>query len=659
VQKPKQIKDNLFLIEPTRILAAMRKNMLNILLSTVLFTLIGIKITSKDTTQTWHANGKIMRYKKKISNSKDIPYTYQEFNYKTVMDTMLNTDILNEVIKRLDLNISADELRSHYSLNREKGHDIIEISFSGNEQKLAADAVNTLNDVFIHNFHKTLNKATYQVYEYYLDKKKAKEKELFNAKQKITIFLSKYNLTSLENEMATLYKILETLKLTKLEKETQLIEAQTAIEKINKRLQNIPKEVKLSYAISSDFKKALGEKERELERESTIYSKDHPKMKMIKTEVEQLRKIVKASKKVEPDIVSYGGNPLKKELKIQLERTNITYVSTKGSKAFLEKKIEEINSKISSLKDLSKQYDKLQRRVEELDNQLKTISQRLYKIKISMGTTKEDFQLFEKATMPHHPQSNSMKKVIIILFTILGFIIFTVFIIVREILSDSIKTKFDLQKRFGILDTIQLPRGGDVSSINKQTFSFLVNRIVNEHVLNTHIITLASDTPPKQLINNTVMLLEQLSYQKHRILYIRSSIYNRYSHKNALHMIDLCKPLESQNYMVEKGSEYIDTLYWNIEDDYSVFVPNKEDLNKVFATLKESNYSFVVIDLPPYIEAEHLIPMCIKQSDTFILSTEFKTSSRKLIHKMLLQIHESDFAKIKGVINHVHKYFLS
>jgi len=374
--------------------------------------------------------------------------------------------------------------------------------------------------------------------------------------------------------------------------------------------------------------------------------------------VEQLRAIVNANRTIEPDIVSYGKNPLKKELNIELERANIAYSAAKNTAHFLEAKIAITNQKILHFKELSKQYNKLLRKLEETEQQLKTISTRLYEIKISMGTSKEDFQIFERAMPPQHPLPK-MKTIIVVVFAILGFIIFTLFIIIRELLSDAIKTKFDLQKRFGILDTIQLPKGGGVSSINKQTFSFLVNRIVSEHVPDTHIIILAADTPPKQPTNNAMMLLEQLSYQKHRILYIRSSMYHRYIHKDPLHLIDLSTPLNKQNYVPEKNSEYIDTLYWNIEDDYSVFVPNKEDLDSVFETLKKSHYSFVLIDLPPYIEAEHLIPMCIKRSDTFILSTEFKTSSRKLIHKMLLQVDESSFSKIKGVINDVHKYFLS
>ena len=657
MQRSKQIKENILLVEPKRIIAALHKNLINIILGVVLFASWGVYIAKKQEVKSWTATCKVIRYKKEVSRSTSIPYQFKDFNYKTALDTIRTRSNLLELIETLDLNGSTPEsLFSQFEIKRARGSDIVEISFTYSDRDMVAKIANTLSEIFIKNFYKTQNAAVERTYEYYKKNKEIKEKELRLTKQQIAIFLHENNITSLKNALDSNYILLRKLKQQKLENQIKIESLKTSIKETEKTLEKLPNEVKLTYEIRSANKKALELKEKELKRLQKIYAEAHPKIKLLRSEIQQLKDTIKVTKKVEPDVLSYGTNPIKQSLRIQLNKKKIEYKAAQNVDLSLQAQIENIEKSIVSLNSLNKRFDQLQIKKDEITQQLEILTNRLYTVKISIGSSKEDFKILERAKRPEFPNPTH-KKIIVILFTILGFILFVGFVAIREFLSGRIKTKFDLQKRFGITDTIELPQEKKLSSISKQTFSFLANRIIAKPLPPAHIIALSTDRPPKVPAIIAGMMLEHLVFQKANILFIKSSIYP-YDVKEE-HSINLTIPLSKQNYTPTKYPKNVDVLYWHIQDNYCIFFPNKKDLDDSFKELKESNYDYVLIDLPSYIEAEHLIPMCIKRCDSFILYTEFKTSLRKTVLDLMIHTDESSLSKIKGVVTNVHKYFIS
>jgi len=275
---------------------------------------------------------------------------------------------------------------------------------------------------------------------------------------------------------------------------------------------------------------------------------------------------------------------------------------------------------------------------------------------MSIGSSKEDFKLFELAKKPHFPNP-SYKKTIVILLTFAGLFLSTLFIIIREFLDKSMKTVFDLEVRFGIKDTVALPKEKGFSLSNRKIFSFLANRIIGESIPHPHIITLGADTTPVVSSGVTHMLLEHLLYQGHKILHIESSAISVST--TIENHIDLVSPLENQNYTPKKTKENIDTLYWDIQEDFSILIPNKTVLEMNFNILRALEYEYIIIDIPPYEGAEHLVPMFVNFTDTFLLYVEFETSKRNIMNTFMHQVEEKNISKIKGVISEVHKYFLS
>ena len=658
MEKPKRIKENLFLIEPFRILASLRKNMLYILIVTIAFGALGAYIAIKKESKSWSATSKIIRYSKQISKGDDVPYQYQNFNYETALETIRTRSNLIELIRKLDLNTTTtpEELFSRFEIKRGRNSDIVEIIFTSPEQEMAAKGANALSEIFIENFYTIQNAAIERIYEYYTKNKVQKSIELYETKEAITEFLKKNNLTSLENEIAINYTLLNKLELRKLQNETDLTSYKTSIEAITESLKGLPEEVKLRYAIRSANKKALELKKKELQRQKEVYTEDHPKIQMLQSEIREIAKTIKAAKAVEPDEVTYGTNPIKSELRIVLGKTKIQYTTAQNIKKSLLSQIENVKANLGRLSALNKEFMRLKIKKEEAEAQLSMVSKRLYDLQMSIGSSKEDFKLFETAKIPKFPKP-SYKKLIVILFIFLGGFLATVFVIVKEVFDNRVKTKFDLEKRFGIEGTIQLPKEKAVSTKTRQVFSYLANKIIAKEMEGVHIITLGADIPPRSKSHVAMLLLEQLTHQKHKILYIESSIMP--DKDKQAQQIDLAKPLKGQQYTPVKNDENIDTLYWYIQDNYSIYIPNKEHLLEVFKNLNTFEYDYIVIDGPAYTESKHLVPMLVEHTDTFLLYAEFKTSTREMILKFMLRLEEKNLDKIKGVISETHKYFIS
>lgn len=658
MEKPSHIKESLFLVEPRRILGALRKNILYILLGTVGFALFAVYFVKKDESKSWSATSKIIRYSKQISQSSDVPYQFQDFNYETALETIRSRGNLAELIERLDLNDTAspESLFSKFEIKRGRNSDIVEIIFTSPTQALAAKGANELSKIFLDKFNTIQNAAIERIYDYYDESRKLKVISYQSAKKDMDDFLSKHGLTSLENTLQIQYALLGKLKLQEQENKTDIMEYNTSISEIISTIKSLPEEVKLRYAIRSANKKALELKFKELERQKQVYTEEHPKIMMLRSEVKQLEETIKKAAAVEPDEVTYGTNPMKSELRIILGKTKIQYIAAQGITKSLETQMKSVQKYLAKLTILKQEYDQLERTKNETQEQLKMVSNRLYDLKVSIGSSKEDFKLFEYAKTPHYPNP-SYKKTVVILLTFVGLFLFTLFIVVREVLDKKIKTKFDLVTRFGIEDTVALPNEVGFSPSNRKIFSFLANRIIGNNVSFPHIITLGADISPRTTSGVTKMFLEHLVYQEHKILHIQSSSTSLDTLREDT--IDLVSPLDTQNYTPTKSKEGIDTLYWEIKDDFAVFIPNKSALEESFMVLKSLDYNYIVIDVPAYQGAEHLIPMFVQCTDTFLLYTEFKTSRRNILNDFMLHIEENHINKIKGVIIDVHKYFLS
>ncbi len=651
-----KIKENQFLIEPYRFIAALRKNLWLIILGIILFTMAGITIAKMKESKSWTATAKLIRYDKKISNSSDIPYQFQNFNYETALETIRTRSNLIALIETLDLNTTPESLFSKFEIKRGRNSDIIEVIFTSDQKKLAAMGANTLSKIFIKNFYITQNAAIQRIYDYYEKNKQKKVNELSLSKKAISDFLKEYDLISLENELEIKYLQLNKLQLNKLQNTTKTQALKAAIDELTISLSKLPDEIKLKYTVRATNKKNLELKEQELRKLKNTYTNLHPKVKMTVREIIQLKNTIKNAQYASPDEVTYGGNPLKSTMRIELSKTKITYISAKKTDSNLKEQINIIEDRIVYLSDLKKHFDTLVMTKEEAMRQLIMVSNRLSDLKLAIGSSKEDFKLFEEAKIPEFPQP-TYKKLIVIMFGIMGLILSLIFIIVKEFFDNTIKTTFDLSERFGINEVIQLPKKNKTIDEIKKRFSYLINTIISKSYNHTHTLVIGSDVEKSFDPKTNDMILGQLAHQNKKVLYIE--MINVLDEETADASFNVNTLMKEENFKPVTITNMLHKGYWHLEENYSIMIPSKSSLETVIQYLKDLNYDYLIIKAPAYTQAEHLVPILIEQSDTFLLETKFQVSSREVLLHLMKRLDDNNINKIKGVIHECNKYFIS
>lgn len=651
-----RIKENIMLIEPMRFIAALRKNAWLIVVGITLFAGIGVFVTKIKESKSWSATAKIIRYDKKVSMTNEIPYQFQNFNYETALETIRTRANLVELIERLGLKTTPEALFSKFEIKRGRNSDVIEIIFTANDKKLAADGANTLSRIFIDNFYTIQNAAIERIYRYYEKSKQSKLEELETTKKNIADFLRKHKLVSFENELEIHYAQLNRIQLQRLQNQTQKDALKTAIDEINASLTGMEDKVKLSYTVRSANNKDLEEAYRQLNRLKAIYTDEHPSIKILKSEITQLEKRAKDFKSDIPYEVSYGDNPIKSQMVIELGKNKVAYVTAENTDGVLKEQIETLKKEIDHLSTLKRSFDQLLMQKQEAEQELVLVSNRLYDLKITIGSSNEDFKFFEEAKIPELPKP-SFKKVIIILFTLMGLIVAVVFILIREFLNNTVKTKFDLQKRFGIENVVQLPANKKGPNEIGYIFSYMASDIISSATDEPCIIAVGSDQPKSLDHRPAAMLLEQLAHQHKKILHIKMITKND-ENSSAL-VFSMSTPPNSQNFHFKRENEYIDKACWLLEENYTLFIPDLENVSLVYKNLKTLGYSYLVIEAPAYTQAKHLIPELLLHSDAFVLVVRFGISSRKIIYDLMKRAEHKGIEKIKGVIIDTHKYFIS
>ena len=161
--------DSDFLINPHYYLKVLKNKSLLIILVTILSLVAGITLAQNLIKPTYKATAKLIRYDKKISMPRDVPYKFQNFNYDTALLTIRTRKNLREVIKTLNLKTSIEKLYSAFEIKRARNSDIIEIRYINKDIKKAVEGANVLSKIFLKNFYEVQNAATKEIYKYYED----------------------------------------------------------------------------------------------------------------------------------------------------------------------------------------------------------------------------------------------------------------------------------------------------------------------------------------------------------------------------------------------------------------------------------------------------------------------------------------------------------
>ena len=640
--------DDLFTVNPIFFIKNILKKAPIIILVAFIIAAIAYFFADKYAIVSYKAVSKIIRYDKKISMPKDVPYKFQNFNYDTALQTIRTRENLEEVIKTLNLDTTVEKIYSKYEIKRAKRSDIIEIIYLANQKDDAVIGANTLAEIFLRNFYKVQNAATKEVLVYYSKQKEVLLEELAVLLVQKEKFHKDNKILSIQVEKDYKYEQLNEVALNLIDTKVLKNEHETKIKEINEKLTIIPKEVQLEYSVRSADLKAIENKEKELAALRQKYTKHNPKIKKLKNEIQKMKDAfaTKKTKKNIPDEITYGNNPLFIALLIELSQSKIGVISAQNRIEKLKEQKILIEEQIKHLNLLEKKYSVIKNKIKEKDEILDLVTKRQNELKIALESTQEDFKFLERAKPPKYPES-SYKKAIVLGTGFFTLLLLTGFFILKLFFDFRIKEPFDIEKRFNMKLVGKFKNSDDKKIIKENTMAFITSFMKN--MTDKKVVLVSSD------VTNTGKsdVLDKLTYffsnTKQKVLYIQTVKEITEEIENV--MID-CSDVDNVDLSKANSlNEYISKMYIQDSEKNDYYLANVNISDKLFTLLKNSDYDLVLFEVPAFDESSYFFKNFAALTDFILLVFKCKSSHRKKVDLIIKELNSLGVNHVKGVLN--------
>jgi len=650
-----------FLINPSYYFKVLKYKSIVILLVTGLFALAGVFLAQTIIKPKYKATAKLIRYDKKISMPRDVPYKFQNFNYDTALQTIRTRENLQQVIQKLKLQSSVEKLYSAFEIKRGRNSDIIEIRYTNNNIKKAVLGANVLSEIFLKNFYKVQNAATKEIYKYYENQKIDIHNKINTSLIKKDAFIKKHKILSLKIQKEYKYKQLHETQLSLIDAKVSQKEFHTKVKEINKSLKNIPKEVQLKYSVRSADRKNLENKKKELRKLKQRYTLFNPKVKKIMDEITIMEKDLfgKKNKKAIPDETTYGNNPIVTALKIEESKSQVGIVASKTKIKQLELQRNIIQKEIKGLNTLEKKFKIIQNEINQNQNLMNKIVDRLSEVKMALESSLEDFKFLEYATAPKYKEP-SYKKAMVVLLGFLGFTLCIATILLIEFFNHKIKERFDLQKRFGIdvLGTL-LDKNSNTDLAQRYEMDFFDNFFnCCKKYDNTKIILFGSDvsqTGKTFVIENLIHLL---SHQNKKTLFIQSVEKNEKETQKAQLNASLFENKKIDYSLFNKINEHTHKAYILSNSKNKYAFTDLQSMQKFFEELKHSSYDYIFIEMSHKVSNPYFFAAIASFCSFTCLVCKYRHSHRKMLKELVSIMQKKGIQNIKGVLNVIHKKYI-
>ena len=362
--------------------------------------------------------------------------------------------------------------------------------------------------------------------------------------------------------------------------------------------------------------------------------------------IEDLKKI--KNKKVIPDEITYGNNPLYIALKIELSQSNIGISTATNRIKEIKNQQVELEKEIKKLNALQKKFSVIENKLQQKNTLQNTIISRLNEVKIALDSSQEDFKFLEKATRPEYPESN-YKKMIVIFFCFSGVLVSISIIVIQMFFDLRVKDIYDIEDRFNIKLLGKFIKTDDKEVQKRDNIDF-VNSFLNE-TIDKKIILFSSDVEKTGKTKIIDKLTYHLSHHNKKILSIQTVQSSTPDIENAtidyLNSVSLNDSLSQAN----KINENIDKLYILDDSNKEYLLTDKKIVKVLFDGLIASTYDYVLFEIPSFQNNPYFFINMSVYADMNCLIFRGNHSTRKVIVELLTQKDKFNIKNIKGVIN--------
>lgn len=413
------------------------------------------------------------------------PFKPQQYNLKTLLDTLKLASSLEQIMQRSGIRTLPQTLAAAIDVTLGKDSNIFHIEVVWNDPQAAAALANLAAEVFVDRSRDIRRKDAEDTFTYY----DAQLKEARERKRLISNELLEFQRLTKVADFDTETKVL-LADLSRLESEYRTKVAETeamhvAKDQLSGKISKQPEMIVTSTVYRSPLKQRLAEYQWQLQEARSRYTDENPKVIKLANRISVLQQMIAESNDEAVPENTYSPNTLKTDLQLRLQEMEDKIRVSEAQVDALDAGLRGMKDKLEFLSGKGKEFKLINARLTSAETLEAGLATRTEEARLAMQRNEAAFEIIERATPPSEPM-RSPKKLIVIAGVVLGIGAGIFIALLLEFFDPYVRTRRDLVDLAGVDVAIEIQRfpPGESSIIEPRaptaTLATLFRRLIND-----------------------------------------------------------------------------------------------------------------------------------------------------------------------------------
>lgn len=428
------------------------------------FLIIGLVLgwALKDTTYTAYV--RLLYNEREVTDDSFSPV--QPLSRGTVVQMLTIPSTMEKVIEKLNLDLSAKELREKVVVVERAGSEMMRLEMYGapNAER-AIEVVNTFADVAIRrnvNLYREQAKKTLEDFDL---RCRETEKRLASIKKRIEEFQKENRILEPSVEQQAYLENVSEASTRLSQARVQLNEIKIKIENYKSQIEKLPEEVPSQSIENNPIKRRISNTEVALMEAKTRYGPDNPKVLSLERNIEEMRKLLRNKNYEETREQTYIPNPLRKEMQAELVRLEIQKEAAEETVKELKAELKEKRSRFSKMPGKNLEYLSMVQEKNAAQQNLTALQSKRDQLRMAMRMDLADFEVIEYAAEAT-PYGSKLAQFLPILSLLLGIGGGVGGSLVLELLDPYIRTRKQMESFYNVSCLADIPAMDDLTADN-------------------------------------------------------------------------------------------------------------------------------------------------------------------------------------------------
>jgi succinoglycan biosynthesis transport protein ExoP len=370
------------------------------------------------------------------------PFESQDYNLKTMLDTIKLPSALLEVSDALGLNAAPRTLSPAIDVRTGKDSNLFQITATWNDSVVAANIANKVAEQLVERSRDLRHKDAEDAHANYAAQLEAARREMHTVTDEMRAFKATHQVSDFNAETQVL---LDSLVRLETELNTKIAETEAMREArvdIDEAVKGEPEMVVTSTVYRNPLKTRLTDYEWQLQEARSRYTEQNPKVIKLQTRVDVLKQMIDESKDEGAPENLYSANTKLVALQDRQRELKSDIRIRDAQIAALSQTVQQTRAKLAALTEAERDFQLLRQRMTSAENLGSTLVGRVEEAKVVMLRNEAAFELFEAARPPTEP-APSPKKLIAAAGVVLGGGAGLFVVLLLEILDPLVRTRRD------------------------------------------------------------------------------------------------------------------------------------------------------------------------------------------------------------------------